>query len=385
VAVILHADMDAFYASVEQRDDPRLRGKPVVVGGTGKRGVVAAASYEARRFGVRSAMPSSTARRLCPDAVFLPPRMAHYAAISAEIREIFYRYTPVVEPLSLDEAYLDVTRSLRLFGSARRIAEGIRADVRAELALAVSVGGGPGKLVAKIASTKAKPNGLLLVDPERVRDFLQPLSVSEIWGVGRVTEKRLFDMGITRIGDLASRDPAELEKSLGTWGPILHALASGEDLRTVECDRGRSSYGEENTFPVDAVERETVEAMVIAHAETVARRLRRDGATGATVTLKYRPSTRTTEFRLVTRSRTLERPTDDGLEIARTAMALWDNEPPGIALRLVGVQVSGLDRERTVQIGLFDAPEDERRNALNAALDDIVAKFGPGAVKRGRE
>jgi DNA polymerase-4 len=383
VAVILHADMDAFYASVEQRDDPSLKGKPVIVGGIGKRGVVAAASYEARRFGVRSAMPTATARQLCPSGMFVKPRMSHYAAISAEIRDIFYRYTPIVEPLSLDEAYLDIGGSLRLFGSPREIGEGIRRDVRDELDLVVSVGIGPGKLIAKIAGTKAKPDGMMIVEPQDARSFLRPLSVSEIWGVGRVTEQRLLDMHITKIGDLADRDPAELERALGAWGPVLHALASGDDLRTVECDRARSSYGEENTFPEDVVEREDIEAMVIAHAETVARRLRRDGVQGRTVTLKYRPSTRTSEFKLVTRSETLPAPTDDGSILSRTVMKLWDREPPGIPLRLVGVQVSGLDKDRPVQIGLFEAPEDERRNALNVALDDIVAKFGPGAVKRG--
>jgi DNA polymerase-4 len=383
VAVILHADMDAFYASVEQRDDPSLEGKPVIVGGTGKRGVVAAASYEARRFGVRSAMPTATARQLCPDGAFVKPRMSHYAAISAAIRDIFYRYTPIVEPLSLDEAYLDIGGSIRLFGSAGAIGEGIRQDVRGELDLVVSVGVGPGKLIAKIASAKAKPDGMMIVEPEHAQAFLRPLSVSEIWGVGRVTEQRLLEMHITRIGDLADRDPAELERVLGSWGPLLHALANGDDLRTVECDRARSSYGEENTFPEDAVEGEEIEAMVIAHAETVARRLRRDGVQGRTVTLKYRPSTRTSEFKLVTRSETLSAPTDDGTVISGTAMKLWGREPRGIALRLVGVQVSGLNKDRPVQIGLFDAPEDERRNALNAALDDIVRKFGPGAVRRG--
>jgi DNA polymerase-4 len=290
----------------------------------------------------------------------------------------------VVEPLSLDEAYLDIGGSIRLFGSARAIGEGIRTDVRSELALSVSVGIGPGKLVAKIAGNKCKPDGLMIVEPDDARSFLRPLSVSEIWGVGRVTEQKLLDMKIGTIGALADSDPGELERQLGSWGPLLHALARGDDLRTVECDRARSSYGEENTFIEDAVEREVIEAMVIAHAETVARRLRRDGVQGKTVTLKYRASTRTSEFRLTTRSRSLATPTDDGAEIARIAMELWDAEPPGIPLRLVGVQVSGLDKDRPVQIGLFDAPEDERRNALNAALDDIVAKFGPAAVRRGQ-
>jgi DNA polymerase-4 len=385
VAVILHADMDAFYASVEQRDDPALRGRPVVVGGSGKRGVVAAASYEARRYGIRSAMPSVQARRLCPQAVFKPPRMRHYAQVSARVREIFYRYTPIVEPLSLDEAYLDVGGSLRLFGSLAAIVEGIRADVRDELGLPVSVGGGPGKLVAKIASKKAKPDGTLVIEADAVCRFLHPLAVSEIWGVGRVTERKLHAMGIATIGQLADRDVEELERALGSWGPILHSLASGEDLRTVECDRARKSYGEENTFPEDAMDGETIDATIIAHAETVASRLRRDGRQARTVTLKYRPSGPDAEFRLVTRSRTLATPTDDGGHIAAVAAQLWEAEPPGIALRLLGVQVSGLDGERPVQLGLFDgACEDSRTEALNAALDEILAKYGPKALKRGR-
>jgi DNA polymerase-4 len=375
--------MDAFYASIEQRDDPELRGKPVVVGGAGKRGVVAAASYEARRFGVRSAMPSAAARRLCPDCIFLPSRMAHYAGVSAHVREIFYRFTPIVEPLSLDEAYLDIGGSLRLFGSASAIAEGIRRAVRDELHLAVSVGVGPGKLVAKIASRKAKPDGLHIVEPDEVAGFLRPLSVSEIWGVGRVTERKLHDLRIATIGQLADADHDTLERELGSWGPLLHGLANGEDLRTVEGDRSRKSYGEENTFRDDAVDRELIEATVIAHAETVARRLRRDGVQGRTVTLKFRPSGPGEAFRLVTRSRTLDEPTDDGREISRAAMALWDAESKQPPIRLVGVQVSGLDGERPVQLGLFHSPEEDRTDALNAALDDIVRKFGPGAVRRG--
>ncbi len=385
MALILHADMDAFYASVEQRENPALAGLPVVVGGDGKRGVVAAASYEARKFGVRSAMPSSQAKRLCPDLVFLPGRMKLYAEISAKVREIFYRYTPVVEPLSLDEAYLDVAGSLRLFGPVEKIAQAIRHDVREELQLPVSVGGGAGKLVAKIASKKAKPDGICIVPDSQTLDFLRPLPVSEIWGVGRVTERKLHGLGIATIGQLADHDVVVLERALGTWGPLLHSLANGEDLRTVECDRGRKSYGEENTFGEDATDRETIEATVIAHAETVASRLRHDGVEARTVTLKYRPSGPNAQFTLVTRSKTLTRPTNDGALIAATAMRLWDAEPEGIALRLLGVQVTGLDGERPVQLGLFQAEqEDPRADRLNSALDEIVAKFGPKAVKRGR-
>ena len=383
MTVIAHADMDAFYASIEQRDRPELRGKPVAVGHAGKRGVVAAASYEARRFGVHSALPMSTAKRRCPDLIVVRPRMHHYAEISARIREIFYRYTPIVEPLSLDEAYLDIGGSVGLFGSVEAIVEGIRRDVRSELELPVSIGVGPGKLVAKIASRKAKPDGALIVAASEVEEFLAPLPVREIWGVGRTSERVLHDLGIATIGQLAAADPAVLEERLGRWGPVLHSLARGEDLRTVECDRGRKSYGEENTFPEDAADCDVIEATVIAHAETVARRLRRDGVRAATITLKYRPSGPGERFRLVTRSRTLDRPTDDGAVISKTALELWSEEPEHPPLRLVGVQVSGLDGERPVQLGLFGEVEDERRKALNAALDEIVSRFGPGAVRRG--
>jgi DNA polymerase-4 len=383
MVVIAHADMDAFYASIEQRDNPELRGKPVVVGYSGKRGVVAAASYEARRYGVRSAMPMVTAKRLCKSLIVVPGRMRLYAETSATIREIFYRYTPLVEPLSLDEAYLDLGGSLKLFGTARAIAERIRADLRSALSLPVSIGIGPGKLIAKIASRRAKPDGVFEVAAERAKEFLRPLSVSEIWGVGKVTQRRLHELHIATIGQLADADREMLERELGTWGPLLHALANAEDLRTVECDRGRKSYGEENTFPEDAIERDLIEATIIAHAETVARRLRRDDVQGRTITLKYRPSGPDAEFRLVTRSHTLDAPTDDGAVIARAALRLWDAQPR-VALRLVGVQVTGLNGERPVQLGLFAASADERRDALNDALDDIVARFGPEAVKRGQ-
>lgn len=383
MAAILHADMDAFYASVEQRDDVSLRGRPVIVGWTGKRGVVCAASYEARRFGVRSAMPMVQARRLCPDAAFVAPRMSLYAAIAADVREIFYRYTPLVEPLSLDEAYLDVTGSLRLFGDAAAISARLRADVRRELDLAVSVGGGPGKLVAKIASARAKPDGVMLVEESGASEFLRPLRVSEIWGVGPATERRLHALGIATIGQLADYDSSRLERELGNWGQALQALARGDDLRTVEADRGRLSCGEENTFPEDVADEELIEAMILAHAETVARRLRSEGRSGRTVSLKWRPSGPGVDWKLFVRSRTLDEPTNDGPAIAAIATALWRAEKNHQPLRLVGVQVTNLDGARPTQLGLFRSPDDDRRDKLNAALDDLLAKFGPGAVRRG--
>lgn len=375
--------MDAFYASVEQRDDDALKGRPVVVGWLGKRGVVCAASYEARTFGVRSAMPMSQARRLCPDAAFVTPRMSHYAAIAADVREIFYRYTPLVEPLSLDEAYLDVSGSLRLFGGVRAISDKLRADIRDELNLAVSVGGGPGKLIAKIASARAKPDGVLLVEEAKANDFLRPLRVSEIWGVGPATEKKLHSLGIATIGQLADYDGARLQRELASWGPTLQALARGDDLRTVEADRSRLSYGEENTFPEDVDDHGLIEAMILTHSETIARRLRREGRRGRTVSLKWRPGGRVEDWKLLARSKTPGVPTDDGPVIAAIATALWRAEKIVGPIRLVGVQVTNLDGTRPAQLGLFQSEEDDRRDKLNEALDDLLSRFGPGVVKRG--
>lgn len=375
--------MDAFYASVEQRDDPKLKGRPVVVGWLGKRGVVCAASYEARTHGIRSAMPMVQARRLCPDAAFVTPRMSHYAAIAADVREVFYRYTPLVEPLSLDEAYLDVTGSRRLFGGMEAISEKIRADIRDQLDLAVSVGGGPGKLIAKIASARAKPDGVLLVPEDGALDFLRPLRVGEIWGVGPATEKRLHALGIATIGQLADFDDARLEREMGSWGPTLQALARGEDLRTVEADRSRLSYGEENTFGEDVDDDELLEAMILAHSETIARRLRREGRRGRTVSVKWRLGGRDADWKLQARSKTLDVGTDDGPGIAAIAASLWRAEKRTGPIRLIGVQVTNLDGSRPAQLGLFRNEEDDRRDRLNEALDDLLSRFGPGVVKRG--
>jgi len=299
------------------------------------------------------------------------------------VREIFYRYTPLVEPLSLDEAYLDVTGSLRLFGGVQAISERLRADIRGELHLAVSVGGGPGKLIAKIASARAKPDGVLLVEEARANEFLRPLRVSEIWGVGPATEKKLHLLGIATIGQLADYDSARLGSELGSWGPTLQALARGDDLRTVEADRGRLSYGEENTFPEDVADEELLEAMILAHSETVAGRLRREGRRGRTVSLKWRPGGPGADWKLLTRSKTLDVPTDDGPAIAAIATALWRVEKVRSPIRLIGVQVTNLDGTRPAQLGLFRSEEDDKRDKLNEALDDLLSRFGPGVVKRG--
>ena len=278
--------MDAFFASVEQRDDPSVRGKPVVVGGDGNRGVIAAASYEARVFGIHSAMPSAHAKKLCPDLIFLRGRMSVYSAESKRIFEIFRRFTPLVEGLSLDEAFLDVTGTERLLGPALGVAERLRAEVREETGLAISVGIAPVKMVAKIASDSAKPDGICEVKPEGMRDFLYPLPVGRIWGVGPVARERLERGGIMTVGDLARAKGKQVEGLLGDWGLRAARLARGEDVREVEAFRDAVSMSEENTFGRDVSDRAVLETAILSHSESVARRLRRSDAKARTVVLK---------------------------------------------------------------------------------------------------
>jgi len=386
--VILHADMDAFYASVEQRDRPELRGRPVIVGGTGPRGVVAAASYEARRFGVRSAIPTAQARALCPEGVFLRGDMRRYARESARIFEIFGRFTPLVEGLSLDEAFLDLTGTQRLFGAPAEAARRLREVVRAETGLAVSVGIAPVKHVAKIASDLAKPDGLLEVEPGRVREFLAPLPVERLPGVGPVARERLVAQGWLAIGDLAEADAKRLERALGRFGLDAARLARGEDPREVEPWREPVSYSEENTFERDVADVATLEAALGGHAEAVARRLRADGVRGRTVFVKLKLGRRRAPgprgFALLTRRTTLADATDDGAEIARAARELLARAGPPEPVRLVGVGVANLEPRDAPQLALFaPAPERARRERLNHALDALARRFGSDAVRPG--
>ena len=399
---LLHADMDAFYASVEQRDDPELRGRPVVVGGAGNRGVVAAASYEAREYGVHSAMPSVEAKRLCPDLVFVSGNMKRYAEESRRIFEIFRRYSPSVEGLSLDEAFLDLTGTERLLGPPAEVGERLRREVREKTALPISVGIGPIKMVAKIASGAAKPDGLLEVPPDAVQRFLEPLPARKIWGVGPVAGARLEGFGYRTIGDLARAEPATLRAHLGDWGESIGRLARGEDLREVEPHRDAVSLSEENTFDRDITDRATLEATILTHAESVARRLRRQRLFARTVVLKWRLARRTKEgprgYPARTRQLTLAEPTDDGEVIAQVAKSLLEDalaEP----VRLLGVGVSGLIDEGggAAQLSLFDAAEgggDEdprtmqatpRKRSLNQALDALADKFGDDVVRRASQ
>ncbi len=388
--VILHADMDAFYASIEQRDRPELRGRPVIVGGTGPRGVVSAASYEARRFGVHSAQPTGLARRLCPEGVFLPGEMAKYTRESARIFEIFRRFTPLVEGLSLDEAFLDVTGTGRLFGLPRALAQRLRAELRAETGLACSIGIAPVKLVAKIASDVAKPDGVVEVPPDAVREFLAGLPVGRIWGVGPVAQARLAAAGIHSMGALADADPARLEALLGAWGLEVARLARGEDLREVEPWREPVSYSEENTFAEDVSEREVLERTLRAHAEAVARRLRRDELRARSVVLKLKLGRRRSAgprgYPVLTRRATLAVPTDDGGAIAEVARKLLARAGPSEPVRLLGVGATNLVPAAAPQLSLFGPPESSvRRDRLNQALDALRERFGPGAVVRATE
>lgn len=394
---VLHADMDAFYASVEQRDRPELRGRPVAVGGAGTRGVVAAASYEARRFGVYSAMSSVEAIRLCPELVFVSGDMARYAAESRRIFEIFRTFSPLVEGLSLDEAFLDLTGTERLLGPAREVGERLRREVREQTALPISVGIGPIKMVAKIASGAAKPDGLLEVPPQGVRAFLDPLPARKIWGVGPAAGERLDGFGYRTIGDLARADPTLLQRHLGDWGVAIGRLARGEDVREVEPHREAVSISEENTFDRDVSERDVLEATILTHAEAVARRLRRQGLLARTVVLKWRLGRRAKAgprgYPARTRQLTLVEPTDDGGVVAEVARSLLEDallEP----VRLLGVGVSGLVDEagRASQLSLFDVAEDARsiqapprKRDLNRALDRLADRFGDDVVRRASQ
>ncbi len=386
--VVMHADMDAFYASVEQRDDPALRGRPVIVGGTSARGVVTAASYEARAFGVRSAMPGFEARRLCPEGIFISGSMKKYSRESKRLFEIFRRYSPAVQGLSLDEAFLDLTGTERLMGAPRGVGERLRAEVRERTGLAVSVGIAPVKMVAKIASGFCKPDGLLEVRPGEIRAFLDPLPIGRIWGVGPVAEARLRALGFQKVGDLARMDPRRLETLLGEWGLAVRRLARGEEYSEVEPYRDPRSYSEENTFERDVSDRRALRSAIVTHAESVARRLRADRFRARTVVLKLKLGRRSAPgprgYPILSRQLTLPEATDDGATIARSAIDLLARSGVEAPVRLLGVGVANIVREAPGQLSLFEPRERQaRRERLNAALDEIARRFGVEAVTRG--
>jgi DNA polymerase-4 len=334
---IVHIDMDAFYASVEQRDDPNLRGKPVVVAWKGNRSVVCAASYEARRFGVRSAMPAIHAERLCPEAIFVPPDFVRYKEASRAAREIFHRHTDLIEPLSLDEAYLDVTENKSELPTATRVAKAIRQQIREELHLTASAGVAPNKFLAKIASDWRKPDGLFVIQPEEIETFLTPLSVGRIPGVGKVTEKRLEEIGIKTVGDLRNLESATLEERFGRYGTRLYELARGIDHNPVVSDRPTKSISAEDTFEHDIPLDET-EPMIRQLAGKVWSASRKEARIARTVVLKLK----TSEFNILTRSHTADSAPSSCEELTDIALSLRARVNPRIGqrFRLVGVGLS---------------------------------------------
>jgi DNA polymerase-4 len=377
---IIHIDMDAFYASVEQEDNPSLKGKPVIVGGgEEKRGVVSSASYEARVFGVHSAMPTSQAKRLCPQGIFLPVRMHRYQEISGQIFRILRDYTPLIEPLSLDESFLDITGSEKLFGPALKIAKEIKKRIYETTGLTASAGIAPNKFLAKIGSDLKKPDGLVEIKPEEISEFLHDLPISKLWGVGESTEKILKEMGIWWVGQLAAYPVEGMERKLGKFGLELVALARGEDDRPVLPESEAKSISQEETFTPDLWDLETMKKVLLSQSERLGWELRRERLKGYTVQLKVRYP----DFSMVTRSTTLRAPTDQDIEIYQTALKLLDKtEALQKRARLLGVGISNLrHRNDPEQLSLFDFNR-EKVERSTAAVDRIREKFGPTAIQR---
>lgn len=380
---ILHVDMDAFYASVEELDEPGLRGQPVIVGGpAAKRGVVSAANYLARSFGVHSAMPSNQALRLCPGAVFITPRMSRYVEISQKIHEIFQRYTPLIEPLSLDEAFLDVKQSLRLFGSAEVIADKIQTQISDELGLSASVGVAPNKFLAKLASEHNKPRGFVVVHADAVDSFLKPLPVTALWGVGKVSAKVFQKLGIETVGQLQGYSRELLQQYFGSQGEHYWQLARGLDEREVIPDHVAKSISNETTFNHDLDDKDIPLASLIALTDQVAGRLRREGLKGRTVQLKVRFA----DFSTITRSQTLTEATDITDELWHVVRELFEQRlpPRHLPLRLIGMGVSGLDNGQNRQPDLFADPLSEQRSQLDSVTDSIRERFGNDSLSRAK-
>jgi len=377
---ILHADMDAFYAAVEQMDRPELRGRPVLIGSDRPRGVVATASYEARPFGCRSAQPVAVAKRLCPDAVIVPPRMKRYREISDEVFEIFHQTSPSVQPLSIDEAFLDLTGMRRLLGPPERVAEELRARIHREVGLTASVGLAPNKFLAKLASEMDKPDGLTIVRPGEAQALLDPLPVGRLWGVGPATESRLHALGLRTVGQIRALSEDEITSRLGSLGEHLLRLSRGLDDRPVTHDSGAKSIGHECTFEEDIEEPEEVLRVMLTQSEQVGRRLRRHGVVAAGITVKIRYG----NFETITRATTLDKPTDSTEPLWRAARELFQKwrRKAFQPVRLIGVTATRLSTGGS-QLGLFPDPEEERRKRLDKALDRIQDRFGGSSIHRG--
>ena len=383
---ILHVDMDAFYASVEQLDHPEYRGKPVVVGADPKggrgRGVVAACSYEARKFGVRSALPISRAWKLCPEGVYVRPRMERYAEASRQVMDVFRRYTDLVEPLRIDEAFLDITGSVALFGPPEDIARSIKKEIKETTGLNASAGMAPNKFLAKIASDLKKPDAFVVVEEQGVEAFLRELPISRLWGVGPKTEQRLLQMGFQTIGQIASAPREFLVRSLGSLGEHLFQLSHGRDDRPVVPDWEPKSISSETTFDEDTADRELLLRTILELSDHVAARLRKDNYRARKVTLKLRYS----DFSTHTKQQSLEKLTQTGEEIAAIGRGLFLQFPLDRKIRLIGVAAGDLHRdgEDPRQLGLFEQ-ESQENERLSRTVDEIKKKFGADALRRGSQ
>ena len=379
---IIHLDMDAFYPAVEVLDNPELKGKPVIVGGSRTRGVVSSASYEARKFGVHSAQPMVTAMRLCPSAIVMPVRMSRYKEVSEQVFEIFDLFTPLVEPLSIDEAFLDVTGSSRLFGSPIEIAKKIKRMVVEKTGLTISAGVAPSKFVAKIASDMEKPDGLTVVRADKVREFLDPLPIEKMWGVGKVTQQALAGLRIQTFKDLSRMPVDVLEKKFGKHGVHMHQLSMGIDGRDVVTEHEIKSIGHEDTFSEDILRLDLAKKELLSLANRVARRMRRHGVEGKTITLKVKYH----DFTRITRSVTRHKFTNDSADIYANICSLLEKTAVGQRpVRLLGISLSNLtDIGSGRQLSLFSSYEsDERRKELNRTLDSVLEKFGSKGIRPG--
>jgi DNA polymerase-4 len=377
---ILHVDMDAFFASIEQLDDPTLRGKPVLVAYDGPRGVVAAASYEARQYDCHSAQPMAIAKRRCPHAVIVPVRFERYREISQRIFAIFEEFSPLVEPLSVDEAFLDLTGTEKLLGEAEQVARRIRQRIRREIGLTASIGVAPNKFLAKLASDLKKPNGLVVVRPQDVDALLLPLPVNKLWGIGPVTGERLRNVGVRTVADLRKHSSDSLHRLFGNDADWFLRLAHGIDDRPVVPDREAKSIGQEQTFGVDIEMPDDVRRVLFEQVEQVARRLRKHGLHASGVTLKIRYG----DFETITRSTTLPDPTNSTADLWTAAAAVFDRwcHTGFKPVRLIGMSAGQLnDGEK--QLTLFPDPATERRKKVDAVADEITKKFGRNALRRG--
>jgi DNA polymerase-4 len=378
---ILHIDMDAFYASVEVKDNPDLQDKPVLVGGSPEqRGVVAACSYKAREFGIHSAMPMSQALRLCPDAIVMPVRMSRYVELSKQIHQIFHNYTPDVEPISIDEAFLDVTGCIKLFGSAETIGKQIKADIKDQMNLTASVGLAPNKFLAKLASDLDKPDGFVIITEENKQQILDPLPVSKIWGIGKVTNKALAGIGIKTIKQLRTTPVSTLSKVFKNQAEDILRLAQGIDDREVETVHETKSISAEETFSTDIDDKDILLSVLQSQVEEVSQRLRAEKLQCRTITLKLRYG----DFRTITRSSTFE-PTNITKVLLKQAQQLFRQwfKKSGGALRLLGFGASGLSPEGSGQKSLFSDPEDEKQKKIDEVYDKIRGRFGDDSLKRG--